>query len=101
MAQKSLIDLLTERDKLVAQLQYDHLSDQSREHLAVEQRIDEIDLAISAAPAASLSDLHLKLQLLRRFWYPINCPIPETSQDSILFKSVLDDVARLVEEEPS
>ena len=101
MAQKSLNDLLAEREKLVAQLAQDLLPENSKERLGVEERIDEIDLAISTTPALSLSDVLLKLQLLRRFWYPIDRPIPETSQDNVLFKSVLDDVTRLVKADGS
>lgn len=96
---QSLTSLRFERDWLVMQLTRRAGERENGPQEKIMERLDQIDLALAATPAASLSDLIIKLSRLACLVCPTRGPIPETTIEGVFLRAIVADAIALAARE--
>ncbi len=91
-------DLVFQRKWMLARLEYGQLTEESAERRRVLDQLVDLDLKIAAYPAQSLSDLIVKLNRYREFFFSEGETIPEDSLDHIYLGAILRDAEKLSED---
>ncbi len=96
---QSLTELRFERDWLVAQINQGRVEEESDAQEKIMERLDQIDLALAATPAVSISDLIIKLSRLACLVCPTRAPIPETTIEGVFLRAIMADAIALAARE--